>query len=592
MSATIKFSCLGFRPPTKLHPWKWAEQYVKIQNSERSNSFDCSQTPWWQAPLECAADYDTRQVVVIAPTGSGKTTLAEALIPFVVSENPGNFLYASQTDTDAKFWAETRLLPTLKSCEPCAALFPDDRSSARKMEIIFSHMALVLGGANLSNFQEKSCRWLYGDEVWRWNHGLVREFMARHHNRWNRKVYLVSQGGFEGSELDQEWKKSDMSEFGWKCKSCKTEQAYSWDFLRFDLISVDDHVDEQASSRTAKMECKNCRATFADTVSIRRELASSNVKNGNGGYLKTNTGLDGIRGFHVDSLAVWWIPWSAEVLGFLEARRMLKSGVVDNFRQWWQKRRAKFWAEDLADDHKEIEVGAYSKMENEFADTIEGETIIGMGEHARPARFMTVDVQGFHFWAIVQSWTAGGGSKILWEGFIQGDGADEIGICEIQERYKIKPYDVWLDIGYDQPRVFNLLAKHGWRGIKGDGIRRSYTHVNKQGKKIERLFSKTTRARSTSGAIVQFVFIATNPVKDIASRLLSGDGARFEVPSDVSPAFKKHVRAERREMSKQRKTGQEESIWVTKSKENHLWDCLVYQVGVACIYRLFEGGDE
>ena len=91
---------------------------------------------------------------------------------------------------------------------------------------------------------------------------------------------------------------------------------------------------------------------------------------------------------------------------------------------------------------------------------------------------------------------------------------------------------------------------------------------------------------------MQFVFIATNPVKDITSRLLSGEGAKLEVPSDVSPAFKKHVRAERREMIKQRRTGQEESIWVTKSKENHLWDCLVYQTGVACIYRLFEGGDE
>jgi hypothetical protein len=85
-------------------------------------------------------------------------------------------------------------------------------------------MPLILGGANLSNFQEKSVRWLYGDEVWAWEPGLVREFQARHHNRWNRKEYLVSQGGIGGSvdengafeggdELWREWMKTDRGEF-------------------------------------------------------------------------------------------------------------------------------------------------------------------------------------------------------------------------------------------------------------------------------------------------------------------------------------------------------------------------------------------
>jgi phage terminase large subunit GpA-like protein len=78
----------GFRPPTDLKPWEWAALNVKISNSERSTRFDPEQTPWWKAPLECAGDFDTRQVVIVAPTGSGKSTMAEALIPYVVSENP------------------------------------------------------------------------------------------------------------------------------------------------------------------------------------------------------------------------------------------------------------------------------------------------------------------------------------------------------------------------------------------------------------------------------------------------------------------------------------------------------------------------
>jgi phage terminase large subunit GpA-like protein len=178
----------AWRPSTSKQPWEWAANNVKISNSERGTFFDPEQTPWWKAPMECAGDSSTRQVVVIAPTGSGKSTMAEALIPYIVAENPGSILYASQTDEDAKFWAETRLKPAMKSCKELNDLWPEDRHKSRKLEIIFPHLAMILGGANLSNFQEKSVRWLYGDEVWNWKAGLVREFMARHHNRWNRQT--------------------------------------------------------------------------------------------------------------------------------------------------------------------------------------------------------------------------------------------------------------------------------------------------------------------------------------------------------------------------------------------------------------------
>jgi MoxR-like ATPase len=73
----IEGACLGWRPPTKLTPWEWAAANVKIQNSERSGKFDPEQTPWWKGPMECAADFETRNIVVLAPTGSGKSTMVE-----------------------------------------------------------------------------------------------------------------------------------------------------------------------------------------------------------------------------------------------------------------------------------------------------------------------------------------------------------------------------------------------------------------------------------------------------------------------------------------------------------------------------------
>jgi phage terminase large subunit GpA-like protein len=218
----------NFRPQTRLNPWQWAERHVQMQNSSRSARFATSETPWLRAPLECAADGEIIECVIVAPTGAGKSAIAEAIIPYIVAEDPGNLLYASQTDPDAGFWAETRLVPTLKQCGPLDGLWPSDRHKSRKMEIIFSHMAMVIGGANLSNFQEKSCRWLYGDEVWNWGGkdvgggGLIREFLARHHNRWNRKIYLVSQGSRINTEFHGEWEKCHQADYSWKCQKCHT----------------------------------------------------------------------------------------------------------------------------------------------------------------------------------------------------------------------------------------------------------------------------------------------------------------------------------------------------------------------------------
>lgn len=577
---------LGWRPPTTLTPWQWGEKNIVLQNSSRSSKFSASETPWLMAPLECAGDPEIFEVVVVAPTGSGKSTMAEVLVPYVVCEDPGNLLYASQTDADASYWAETRLVPTLKQCAQMDGLWSNDKNKTRKLEVILPHMAMVLGGANISNFQEKSSRWLYGDEVWKWGAGLIREFLARHHNRWNRKIYLVSQAGYVETEFYDEWKKTDMAEYSWKCDACKVAQIYSWDSLRYDRIEREDGtLDEQSTSETARMECVHCRAQYPDTARSRRALAMSNIGNGHKGYIpQENSGaLTGYRGFHVDSLAVFDVPWSQEVLGFLEAQRMLKQGVTDKLRQWRQKRRAQFWSDEMADTKIALtRSSTFSKLDCEDGNPIDGEAV----------RFMTADVGGDHFWIVVQAWRQGGSSRVLYEGFVPSDGGNEEELCRMRARYNVPPGQVLIDIGFEQDRIFDLCAKHGWTGVKGEGNKRSFQHRRQDGKMVEKLFSTTQRARSKSGPIVRYVFLATNPIKDIAHRILTGEGAAIELPSDLSKTFENHTQAERREIIKAPKTGQESSVWVTKNRKNHLWDCFVYQIGAALIFDIFEGAQE
>jgi len=577
----------AIRPPSRLRPWEWAAKNVAIQNSERSPKFDPEQTPWWKAPMDCAADYETREVVVVAPTGSGKSTMAEALIPYIVAENPGPLMYSSQTDANAKFWAETRLVPALKSCNELKTLWPKDRHASRKMEIIFPHMPIVMTGANMSSFQEQSVRWLYGDECWRWDAGLINEFRNRLHKRYNRKMYLVSQASLSGADEDDEssgdefwqnWIKTDQAEFSWQCK-CGECQPFTFEQIKWDKRLKDDGtLDKEATAKTAQMECRKCGARYDDTPKIRRQLAGSNMDNGNLGYIITNpSGRDGHKGFHVCCTAIWWIPWADAVLEFLDANEKRKMGVYEDLRQFTQKRRAVFWSEQMGDTLSEsLPITDYAKTDYENGQKTDNEQ----------ARFATIDVGGDHFWMIIASWS-NGKCKVLWEGYILSQGGDEPELAKIVSNYNVPAPFVLIDVGYDTDRIMNLCAAHGWLGIKGDGIKKSYDHAVRGGKTVERLYSKTKRRMAGSGKVARYILMASNPIKDILARMV--DAGRIEFPSDVSAAMGKHMKAERRITERNSKTGEEKKIWTNKNgRANHLFDCMYYQVGAALAARVFD----
>lgn len=568
----------GIRPPSELRPPEWAAKFVRVQNSERAPYFDVLQTPWWLRPMKAAADNEVKEVVVLAPTGSGKSTMAEGLIPWIVSEDPGPLLYASQTDEDSKFWAESRLLPTLKACEPLKGLWPDDRHKSRKMEIIWPHMPMVLGGANMSNFQEKSVRWLYGDEVWKWGPGLVREFLARHHNRWNRRVFLVSQGGVTTDELTQEWEKTDQAEFCWECPECGTLQPYSSDQLVMDDVKVDGELDEQATADTARLVCGGCSHEFADTVSNRRMLSSSAIDNPDteDGYLiKEGTRpLHGYIGCHVHAFAIWWVPWSEYGVEKLIAMRQLKAGLAEKYRQLIQKRDARPWEEDMAESKSELRQGGYTRDDYSGGDKIEDEA----------ERFMTVDVGKDHYWAVIRAWKHGGASRLLWEGYVPDDATLE----RLQADYGVREKCVLLDTGYDTQRIYDLIVKNGWQGIKGED-QKTYRHPvkGKRGGYVEKPFSRRQKARPNQGGLAEYYLVSVSDCKDVLHRLRHGQGADWEVPSDVSPAYLNQIDSEAKRPFKNAKTGQEVMKWVKVRRANHLFDCEVYQVACAMMLGVF-----
>lgn len=578
-------ACLAAaKPRAEIHPALWCAENVHIENPMVSAKFAPDQLRWWIKPMGCMADYETRHMVCIMPTGFGKSTFFEAITCWITSEAPGSVLYASMSDKNAELWGETRLRKALRKCDPLKPLWPaNERNDFRKDTLVWPHMFMSIGGANMSNFQEISITYGLGDEAWAWKHGLVREWLARSHNRENRKFVLASQAGFIASEdglgvtseLHSEYDKCRQWDFGWRCE-CGSEQPFYFEQMEWDTIEGDD----QASAETCRRICPSCKKAHADTVTIRRQLHDS-IEENDGYVITRETGLTGYEGFHVDAGANWRIPWKEDVLQKLEADRQMALGDHTKRMQWEQKRRARGWDMTKAVTTTDIKTSDYSSTDFINGSMIDGEQI----------RFATVDVGADHYWLRIRSWAAGGDSKGLKASYI---GTDDELIRTIEE-YGIQPQCVFVDVGFDQERIASLCVKHGWRGVKGDGNRKAgwewpITSGPRKGQRETRLYGPKFLAKSKEGFRCEVWPVATTPLQYILQRLIEGKGAKWEVESDAPPTFAKHLNSERL-VAKRNPQGHDVPTW-TRFGANHFRDTEVYQLAAALMAGAFRPSKE
>jgi phage terminase large subunit GpA-like protein len=328
---------LGVNPGERLSPVQWMSRHVVVPHSARNTQFDSTTAQWMNEPIEEIAKDTNDEILICAPVGSGKTTLFEALLAWIISENPGPTLVTGQTDKTAKQWAESRLGPMLEAIPSVAKLFPKDRHQKRKTEILFPHMPLFIGGANLTSLQEKSIRWAIADEVWRWKRGMLEEFRRRTHDRWNARRILVSQGGEEGDDFHDAEDLCEKREFSWQCLC---GEVHPWDFKN---IAFDRETDGNGAmlwdrvAKSARLVCPTCSHEYMDDPRIRRALSSGSR------YVVKSHGAPGRIAFHYDAAAVWWIPWGSLAVEWVKADLDRKAGDTEAMKQFIQKRNARRW---------------------------------------------------------------------------------------------------------------------------------------------------------------------------------------------------------------------------------------------------------
>lgn len=569
-------------PPDNRPPGEWGEENVKIPNSARTRNFHRDTTRWLLEPLERSVDPAVKRLVVMGPTGGSKTTIIDVRVPFGIANSLGSMLIGMQDDPFADLYCKERLWPILKDAAPVQALLPTGRGSQHKVtknNIVFDHLTLTVGGSGKSNAQGISRSWVCVDEAWMIKvYGRLAEFEARLHDRWNGQICVLSQGGNEEEELDDWWKLTDKAELSWRCPECKHVQPFVWRQVRYETIKgPDGAVDFDASGETARDICQNaeCGAAFADTVTNRRAMVESLPPDEC--YIPTAKGMDGYCGRHFNALALYWVPRKKLVAQWLRAMEALEAGDPTAHIQFIQKRLAETYKRPKQENQITLTAAKYL-----LANFANGEKIDGEAH-----RFLLIDVQLGHYWALCRAVRADGSSRLIHASKIEVkqpglsekelEDATERELVALQKRLGVPDRLTFLDCNWEPGRVFDMCVRHDWTALEGDKAESIIVTPKGARKPVARYYSTPKPTSAPSGGTCRRIVFSRVKVTDEAVRLRSGKGPAWEHGEDTPADWHKHLWSEQKEQ----RTGSGDKgkpvfTYVRiRQRRNDLWWCEV-----------------
>jgi hypothetical protein len=566
------------KPPDRLPLSELATKNVYLSGSQYGAKYSLTVVPAHEFVLNAFKDTRIREIANIAVTGFGKTTIFEVCASYAIAQDPGDLLMLGQTNGLVKDWMTSRLLKVLRRSPWTKGFIPTgkDRNDATKMSIIFRHMAMFAGGANESNTQEKSMRYCFGDEVWKWVNGMIGELLKRHHDRLNRKCLLQSQGGNEGTEWHEFCKNGKWHVGQHQCPECKEYRPVIMENMIYGEVDPktgkrhkqrdeNGEYDWPAIFATIRYKCPACGEEFEDTDSNRRKWSKCKpVWNGNKHFPDRVT-------FSWTFMTVWTKTWSSVVKLWIIANDQKKRGNLEPLKQFINKDLGQFWEEPSDSPELSTAGERYAKMLYHDGEKWEGEHY----------RFMTIDVQKGHFWVVIRACKIGGASRLLWEGKI----TTWQGLFDLQDRYNVANPDVGIDGRYMIDEVVKQVRIHcgpdiagWWRILIGEDQAKGYRYDVGSGKKAQivwKIFSKYQNGITSSQQRFRTIRFSNLRAKDALVGQMGLPEGHFGFPIDVSKDYREQMAAEvRREIS----PGVYRWEKIKDHYDNHEWDCEVMQI--------------
>lgn len=542
----------GIRPEQKLSITDWCRQNVKLSRSSRSVMADLEQTKWLIKPFEASIHDDTKEVVLMASTGSGKTTLMECLTLYTILERPNPLLLIAQTDADVNDWVTTGLMPAINASGKVKALLPKNRHAITKGLLSFPHMPIYITGANMAGLQSKSCSFIIGDECHLWRKGMISQAVKRLHDRPFSRSFFCSQPGRQFDDFDNAFNQTYKHEYMYLCPSCNERHPWRFENLKWEDVPL---------AEIAPVYHCPCGYTFNDDTLTRRAMSDS------GDYvpIESENPVSNHLGFTYNALAVWFVEWRSLVVEFIQANEYKKQGNLLPLESFITKRLAQPWQEKVyLREDTEIAKSGYSLEDREQLD----KTIMGIDKQG---------AEGGRYYYVVRTFSKNGESKLL----AYGIALTYQDLEAKQREWNIPGNQVGIDTAFEPDSVLGACAANGWFGLNAWSAE-SYAWTDKRtGKAYRRVFSEPKFTKSNIGTAKHYLF-SSSRIKDLVTALKKGNGTKWEIPHDVCETYIKHLNAE---VKRQRPDGSFE--WVNVRARSDYFDTECFILVMAMIHKVF-----
>ena len=329
----------GLEPDPDLWVDEWADRYMiipKKSGASEPGPYRTDRTPYAREVMRCLSPlHPSRRVIVKGASQLLKTQVGLNWISASIHQAPANILVLLPTSNIAKRVSH-RIGETIKAVPElrCRVAEPRSRDSRNTMDAKeFDGGTLYISTAgSASNLAEIAARYVYGDEIDRWEASVDGEgdpielADARTSTfSFNSKVYFSSSPTLETlSRIDDLYREGDQRKFHVPCPECGAMQTLKWEAMRWD-------------ENAAWMVCASCGSKI-------EESAKTGMLE-KGEWRASSTG-DGITAsFELSALyaPLGWIGWKALVRQYLKGKTALDRGDEEPMQVFYNTRLAICW---------------------------------------------------------------------------------------------------------------------------------------------------------------------------------------------------------------------------------------------------------
>lgn len=242
----------AIRPDPQERVSEWAANYRIVPDIGSVPGKWLNETaPYLVEPMDALSPDDPcERVVVLKPSQSGGSAIAENWLGFVMHRTPGPAMYVGPTVQAARDWHQEKLLPTIEATPVLAparggVVAPNrsrsgDGSTAQRIR--FRGGFVLLAGANsAASLRQHSIRFMVRDDRSAWtdnadNEGDPKDLSEARLKTFRvfglAKVLDVSSPRFKGADIDADYEQSDRRRYYLACKSCRSVSDLDWEDVR------------------------------------------------------------------------------------------------------------------------------------------------------------------------------------------------------------------------------------------------------------------------------------------------------------------------------------------------------------------------